>query len=284
MVAIIIVSPLLSQSEPAKSSLSEIFLLDLGIVIEPAKGNETYTRLINAPSKEVDFRIKKVHSGSVYLAASKDLLAAIERINARISNIETTFNNEINILRAENRELKSILADNQSVKKKPPLPSITVSQTEPSMENDVNLVSLPEVESISIEDLPQKERFNQQVYMAGVFAYQRDDYQSALEYFAQCRLDLASSDITDNVLYWTADAYQQVHDYQKALDILNKLLENQGSKRLDDALVKQGLLYKKLGNLTLAMEAFDRVVNEYPNSEYTRLASLELKRVEMALQ
>jgi len=91
MVAIIIVSPLLSQSEPAKSSLSEIFLLDLGIVIEPAKGNETYTRLINAPSKEVDFRIKKVHSGSVYLAASKDLLAAIERINARISNIETTF-------------------------------------------------------------------------------------------------------------------------------------------------------------------------------------------------
>jgi len=152
------------------------------------------------------------------------------------------------------------------------------------MENDVNLVSLPEVESISIEDLPQKERFNQQVYMAGVFAYQRDDYQSALEYFAQCRLDLASSDITDNVLYWTADAYQQVHDYQKALDILNKLLENQGSKRLDDALVKQGLLYKKLGNLTLAMEAFDRVVNEYPNSEYTRLASLELKRVEMALQ
>jgi len=40
--------------------LSEIFFLDLGIVIEPSKGSETYSRLVQQPSQEVSFKIKKV--------------------------------------------------------------------------------------------------------------------------------------------------------------------------------------------------------------------------------
>ena len=43
-----------------ETPLSEIFFLDLGIVIEPTNGSETYSRIINKPSKEVSFKIKKV--------------------------------------------------------------------------------------------------------------------------------------------------------------------------------------------------------------------------------
>ena len=41
---------LLSAQKPP---LSEIFFLDLGIVIEPAKGSEAFSRIVDKPSKEV---------------------------------------------------------------------------------------------------------------------------------------------------------------------------------------------------------------------------------------
>ncbi len=282
-IAILFAVPLVAQ-QPSSSSLSEIFLLDLGIVIEPETGQETYSRLIKTPSEEVNFRIKKVHSGSVYMAASGELLSAIERINVRISDMETTFKKELMALRIENRELKTMLTLYQPVMDKPEEPMVMIALPEPQLENDISIVSLPEVNSIQIEPLPPNNTFNQRTYMAGVFAYQREDFISALGYFAKLHLELASMEVADNVMYWTADAYQQVHDYQKALDAINKLLENNNSYRIDDALVKKGLLHKKMGRLDLAMQAFVRVVNEYPNSEYTRLASMELKRAEMTLQ
>jgi len=270
------------QSSP--SSLSEIFLLDLGIVIEPEMGNETYSRRIETPSQEVNFRIKKVHSGSIYMAASEELLTAIDRINVRISDMETSFKNELMALRDENKELKTVLANYQPIREKPKKPFVLTTSPDPQLENDITIGSLPEVNSIQIEPIPLEKTFNQRTYMAGVFAYQREDFTSALKYFAKLHLELASLEITDNVMYWTADAYQQVHDYQKALDTINKILENHNSYRIDDALVKKGLIHKRMGHLDLAMQAFGRVVKEYPNSEYTRLASMELKRVEMALQ
>ena len=52
-----------------ESDLSEIFFLDLGIVIEPSKGSESYSRLVNKPSKEISFKIKKVESGSVSMTS-----------------------------------------------------------------------------------------------------------------------------------------------------------------------------------------------------------------------
>ena len=45
-----------------KSDLSEIFFLDLGIVIEPSRGSETYNRLVTKPSKEVSFKSADVAS------------------------------------------------------------------------------------------------------------------------------------------------------------------------------------------------------------------------------
>ena len=67
MVCIFVIS-----SSAQEASISEIFFLDLGIVIEPEKGNEQYSRSIAKTSKERSFKIKKVESGSVYMASSKE--------------------------------------------------------------------------------------------------------------------------------------------------------------------------------------------------------------------
>ena len=38
-----------------QTPISEIFFLDLGIVIEPSNGSEDYSRVVDKPSEEVKF-------------------------------------------------------------------------------------------------------------------------------------------------------------------------------------------------------------------------------------
>ena len=90
---------------------SEIFFLDLGIAIEPSSGSENYSRTIDKPSEEVTFKVKKVESGSVYMASSEELIASLNRLNSRIEQLESSFNDEIVSIRQKNDNLQKMLAD-----------------------------------------------------------------------------------------------------------------------------------------------------------------------------
>ncbi|MFL3024479.1 MAG: tetratricopeptide repeat protein [Candidatus Neomarinimicrobiota bacterium] len=79
------------------------------------------------------------------------------------------------------------------------------------------------------------------------------------------------------MLYWLADSYQQENQYTKALDLLNQITSS-GKLRIDDALIQEGLLHRKMGNEDEALLAFTNIVSNYPESEYIRLAQLEIKK------
>lgn len=249
-----------------ESDLSEIFFLDLGIVIEPAKGSEIYSRLVDKPSKEVSFKIKKVESGSVYMASSNELLTSLDRINDRIKNLESSLHSEINELRNENKQLRQDLSDIQESKTQ----TMAIAQ---QPEEDSVVMSFGEIKEVSKETV----NFDHSAYMSGVFAYQREDYKIALKKFSSLALKDAPEKTADNILYWMADSYQQDKQYIKALELLNQITSN-GGLRIDDALIQKGLLHRKMGNETQALTAFTNVVSNYPKSEYLRLAQLELKK------
>ena len=254
---------LLSAQE---SDLSEIFFLDLGIVIEPANGSEIYSRLVDKPSKEVSFKIKKVESGSVYMASSNELLTSLDRINDRIKNLESSLHSEINELRNENKQLRQDLSDIKESKTQ----TMAIAQ---QPEEDSVVMSFGEIKEVSKETV----NFDHSAYMSGVFAYQREDYKIALKKFSSLALKDAPEKTADNILYWMADSYQQDKQYIKALELLNQITSN-GGLRIDDALIQKGLLHRKMGNETQALTAFTNVVSNYPKSEYLRLAQLELKK------
>lgn len=260
-----------------ETPLSEIFFLDLGIVIEPAKGSEAYSRLVKKPSKEVSFKIKKVKSGSVYMASSQELLSTLSQINNRIERLENSFQSEMNAVKQENISLRQTLAEIQN----PILPASNPKN---------NFVAAPITKLVTTAILDPSKRtmsstgvtkpvpiFNQSLYMAGVFAYQREDYQIALNKFSNLNLDAAPKKTSENILYWMADALQQTGQYKKALSLLNTITST-GKLRIDDALVQKGLLHRKMGNEELALVAFGDVVSQHPKSEYLRLAQLELKK------
>ena len=274
------------------ASISEVFFLDLGIVIEPSVGNESYNRIVESPTEEIAFQIKKAQSGSIYMAASSEMLASLDRINDRIALLEKSFEQKISGLQDENKILKDMMMDinighteviinpEQSMAKNP-VELLTESNEDPKpvdLESKTPLVS----ETVELPVItPVIPSFNQQDYMAGVFAYQREDFPMALDYFSNLVLDKSTKDIINNVLYWMADSYQQIGDFNNALISLEKILTDPDSDHLDDALIKKGLLHRKLGQTEESLIVFNQLVNNFPRSEYAKLARMEIKRAEI---
>ena len=274
------------------ATISEVFFLDLGIVIEPSVGNESYKRIVESPKEEVAIQIKKEQSGSVNMAASSEMLASLDRINDRITLLEKSFEQKIGGLQDENKILKDMMMEINIGHT-----GVTMSPEESMVENPVELLTASK-EGSKLVDLKSKTplvsetieipisapvipSFNQQDYMAGVFAYQREDFPMALDYFSNLVLDKSTKDIINNVLYWMADSYQQIGDFNNALISLEKILIDPDSDHLDDALIKKGLLHRKLGQKEESLIVFNQLVNNFPKSEYAKLARMEIKRAEI---
>ena len=261
----LISSPIIAQETP----LSEIFFLDLGIVIEPAKGNESYSRIVDKPSEEVNFKIKKVESGSLLMASSKELLSTLDRVSDRLDNLEKSFHIEMEIMHEKNTELSLALEQLNNLNAYEEKINLVENEM-PIIKNNTEKASKPKIE-IPI--------FNKAVYMTAVFAYQREDYQDALEYFSRLNTNLASNQEKENIYYWMADSHQHLGQYDKALILLENIMQF-GDLRIDDALVQKGLLHRKLGDENLALAAFNDVVLDHPESEYLRLAQMEIKKID----
>ena len=272
--------------------ISEVFFLDLGIVIEPSMGNESYNRIVEAPTEEIAFQIKKAQSGSVYMAASSEMLASLDRINDRIALLEKSFQQKISGLQEENNILKDMImeinigppevtVDPGKSMVQNPVELLTVSKENPKQvgtESKTPLVSETVELLVSTSAIPS---FSQQDYMAGIFAYQREDFSMALDYFSNLVLDKSTKEIVNNILYWMADSYQQIGDFNNALISLEKILIDPDSDHLDDALIKKGLLHRKLGQMEESLIVFNHLVNNFPGSEYAKLARMEIKRAEI---
>ena len=261
-----------AQTTPA----SEIFFLDLGIAIEPSSGSESYSRTIDKPSEEVTFKVKKVESGSVYMASSEELIASLNRLNDRIEQLESSFNDEIVSIRQKNDNLQKMLADVSS--------KLTRQQINyAASKNHSELLSskTPDTNQINISVLNissnEKDVFDRSLYMSGVFAYQSEDYGLALEKFSMLNFEEVPNNTFENILYWMADSYQHTGQYKEAFGLLNKLT-TVGKNRIDDALIQMGLLHKKMGQDELAEAAFHDVVAFHPDSEYVRLAQMEINK------
>ena len=255
---------------------SEIFFLDLGIAIEPPSGSENYSRTIDKPSEEVTFKVKKVESGSVYMASSEELIASLNRLNSRIEQLESSFNDEIVSIRQKNDNLQKMLADVSSKLTKQQIDfaaSKNHSELLTTKASDTNQINIS-VLNISSN---KKDAFDRSLYMSGVFAYQSEDYGSALEKFSMLNFEELPNNTFENILYWMADSYQHTGQYKEAFGLLNKLTAV-GKNRIDDALIQMGLLHKKMGQDELAEAAFHDVVAFHPNSEYIRLAQMEINK------
>jgi TolA-binding protein len=272
-------------SAQSNATISEVFFLDLGIVIEPSTGEEEYNRVVESPTEEINFQVKKAKSGAIYMAASSEMLASLERINNRIARLESSFQEKLFDLQQENELLKNMITD---INKRPNVVNEIVNKLE--VEPEVSLIepikdqAEPLVTLKSNNNKQSKkliEEFNSKDYMAGVFAYQQDNFKLAIQYFTNLYLINADKNVSDNVIYWMADSYQHLGDIDNAMIYLDMVIENNNSEHIDDALIKKGLLHRKRGEIDQSLVVFNELVENYPKSEYVKLARMEIKRAEI---
>ena len=294
IVLVLVVVPLLiGQAQPSQPIEADIFFLDLGIAIEPPTGKEAYSRLIEAPSQEIKIKIKKAESGAIYMAASQEMLELLKRIQKRVDQLEETFSKEVDLIQSENKEIKDIIAviTNPPLRK-PERPEVFIpanngfvddsSFEDVTIETVFSVLEMPPLMLLPKQGLatPQQQ-FSQLVYMSAVFAYQREEYKEALNYFLALSFTGANQWTVGNVLYWMADCYRQGKEYNSALIMLDKLLVMENPGRATDALIQKGLIYRTLGKEELAMIMFRDLLDDYPESDYAKLVGMELNSVEL---
>ena len=298
----------LSGQQSSSSSNSGDFFLDLGVVIEPATGKEETDHYIKSPPEKVSFFVDKKPSGSVYMATTKELHETLKRIHEKIEGLETNLHNEMTdlkeenfqrmnnriallekalasqmtTLQTENKELRGMVSDLLAQEAPvtaeafsppavaeavvPPVPGIT-------LEDETEL--LPEEDAAMISEVVT---FNKMVYMNGVLAYQRGDYGAAVGHFEKLAL-MELDDITaGNIIYWLAECHFRLNNYREALSLLDRVDVLFESDKRDDAMALTGMVYREIGENDRAQQAFAEIVDFFPESEYLRLAQMELRK------
>ena len=276
-----------------QESSSDVFFLDLGIVIKPKTGTETVSRAVTPPIDDANAKVSKIEGSTIYMATSSEMLASLDRINEQIRVIEESLKSKITSLEKKNRDLKTQVRDlNQRMESEfSNVLTYEESNSKPPIEIPVPLTttafSTPAIEDLPIETdfkhnkgniTGEPDGFDEKKYIDGVIAYQREDYELCLKKFNQLHLDRSNRRTVSNILYWIADAHQQLGQYDQALQSLEKLSRSGYEQQMDDMLVQKGLIYQKIGSKDKAQKAFTLLVDSFPESEYVALAQLEINK------
>jgi len=111
----------------------------------------------------------------------------------------------------------------------------------------------------------------EQEYAAALATYRAREHGQAVIDFLDFIAKYPKHPLAGNAQYWIGEAYWAQRDYRQALVEFEKVFEH-GPGKAPDAQLKIGLCYLRLGDVTRAQQAWQRVVNEYPKSESAAMA------------
>ena len=86
--------------------------------------------------------------------------------------------------------------------------------------------------------------------------------------------------LSDNAQYWLGEAFYVTRDYDQALAAFARVSKEwPDSRKVPDALVKQGFALFELKRLADARTVLNDVSKRFPGTEAARLAAERLKRI-----
>ena len=275
----------------SQTNNSDIYFLDMGVVIEQKNGGGQKARLIK-PNLNVNDKnmVSTKTNGSIYMATTSEVFSSLDKVSSHVSDLEKSFNTKVEVLERENSRLR-----NQVVNLKQKLNSQFIHldykeilKIKPVTE-ELNLIENNDTDSgISKEDSPLDKMidlsanqigFDESRYAFGVISYNKEDYGQCIEYLKELSLLEINERTSGNILLMLADSFEQVGRYKQAIKHLEKLSELDSEKYSDLALLKQGIIFRNLGMSNRAYGIFKSLVKKYPESKYVIFAQEEIKNI-----
>ena len=120
----------------------------------------------------------------------------------------------------------------------------------------------------------------QQAYGRAFDALKAGQYPQAIKGFQAFLVSYPRGALSDNAQYWLGEAFYVTRDYDQALAAFTRVSKEwPDSRKLPDALVKQGFALFELKRLADARAVLNDVSTRFPGTEAARLAAERLKRI-----
>ncbi len=202
------------------------------------------------------------------ISGDQMLTAQVMGLAERLSDLELRLLERMDVLDASDSELAARLA--------------TVSEQLQELRRQLlasrSQSSLP---SPTIYELPQKVDLNA-LYDRALQAFDAQEYTDARLMFNQILTQAPQGELADNAQYWVGECAYAVEDYSGGLDAFKRVFQFTETEKDDDAQIKLGYCYLKLGDSESALIEFKRLTVDYPQSEYLSRAEEQIRRIRAA--
>jgi len=117
-------------------------------------------------------------------------------------------------------------------------------------------------------------------YQEALQTYRSRRYGDAVQKFEALIATNTKHTLADNCQYWIGEAYYDQGNFTQAIVAFEKVFTYSGSNKDDSAQLKVGLCYVKLNDKPKAKDELQKLVNNYPNSEYIGIAKRFIAQLE----
>ena len=120
-----------------------------------------------------------------------------------------------------------------------------------------------------------------EIYIAAMSNYHKGNYEEAIQGFSVLVVSDPNNEIklADNSQYWLAECYYSQKNYKRSITEFKKGSRFSSSDKEEDAQLKLGHAFLSMGDLDKAREAYQDLIDQYPNSEYRHVAWETIKQI-----
>ena len=233
-------------------------MLHLGVTIEPhdPDASAADSQLLPADLSRADLVIGQEAPGAAVIASTKELQSVLDDLGAKIGSLESSLNQDLEALQTENERLRALIRNMQRRRQDFAAPQV-------GPENPPAAGA-----TLSAQSPPAKVSFRQVLQ-----AYQQGDDDLVTLLAPHVKPGQLTPAQTRSLHYWLADARFRLGRFNEARQALEPVLTGQHPLR-DDAIVLHGLILLQLGQDHAALAQFLTIVDQFPDSDYLRLAKM----------
>ena len=119
-----------------------------------------------------------------------------------------------------------------------------------------------------------------QAYQQSFELIRTGDYQAAEVAFTNYIKTFQDSDFIDDAKFWLAQSMYSQGAYNLALELFEGIQKDYPqSEKIMESILKAGFCHFELGNIDKSIQIFKQIIADYPNSSVARLASEKLDTI-----